>query len=82
MLGALLGWIILGGLAGWLAGRVAKGRGYGCLADIVLGIVGGVVGGWLFSLIGLRMGGVLGSFITAVFGAIVLIGIFQLFSRR
>jgi uncharacterized membrane protein YeaQ/YmgE (transglycosylase-associated protein family) len=82
MLGSLLGWIILGGLAGWLGARIAKGRGYGCLANIILGIVGAVIGGWLFSLIGLHMGGVFGSFITAVVGAAVLISIFQLFSRR
>jgi uncharacterized membrane protein YeaQ/YmgE (transglycosylase-associated protein family) len=79
---SLLGWIILGGLAGWLAGYLSKGRGYGCLANVVLGIVGAVIGGWLFSLIGLNLGGPLGSFITAVIGASVLIAVFQLFSRR
>ncbi|MBN1220490.1 MAG: GlsB/YeaQ/YmgE family stress response membrane protein [Anaerolineae bacterium] len=79
---SLLGWIILGGLAGWLASQLTKGRGSGCLVNIILGIIGGVVGGWLFDLIGIQLGGPVGSFITAVIGATVLIWIFQLFSRR
>jgi uncharacterized membrane protein YeaQ/YmgE (transglycosylase-associated protein family) len=78
---SLLVWIILGGLAGWLAGQLTKGRGYGCLGNVVLGIVGSVVGGWLFSLIGLRVIGGVGSFVAAVVGAIIVIAIAQMFSR-
>ena len=78
---SLLGWIILGGLAGWLAGQLTKGRGFGCLGNVLLGIVGSVVGGWLFSLIGFRAVGGIGSFVTAVLGAIVVIAIARLFTR-
>lgn len=78
---SLLVWIILGGLAGWLAGQLTKGRGYGCLGNILLGIVGSVVGGWLFSLIGFRVVGGIGGFVAAVIGAIVVISIARLFSR-
>lgn len=78
---SLLIWIILGGLAGWLAGQLTKGRGYGCLGNVLLGIVGSVVGGWLFSLIGLRVVGGVGSFVAAVVGAIIVIAIAQMFSR-
>jgi uncharacterized membrane protein YeaQ/YmgE (transglycosylase-associated protein family) len=81
---SLLGWIILGGLAGWLAGQLTKGRGSGCIVNVILGIVGGVVGGWLFDLMRINLGGLglIGSFITAVIGAAVLIWIGQLLSRR
>jgi uncharacterized membrane protein YeaQ/YmgE (transglycosylase-associated protein family) len=78
---SLLGWIILGGLAGWLAGQLTKGRGFGCLGNVLLGIVGSVVGGWLFSLIGFRVVGGVGSFVAAVLGAIVVIAIARLFSK-
>ena len=46
-------WIVVGLIAGWLAGRVMKGGGYGVLVDILLGIVGGIVGGWLFGMLGI-----------------------------
>ncbi|MEW5961893.1 MAG: GlsB/YeaQ/YmgE family stress response membrane protein [Chloroflexota bacterium] len=79
---SLLGWIILGGLAGWLAGQLTKGRGFGCLGNVLLGIVGSVVGGWLFSLIGFRVMGGPGSFVAAVIGAIVVVAIAQIFTGR
>ena len=52
-----LAWIIVGLIAGWLAGQVMKGGGYGILVDIILGILGGVVGGWIFGLLGIWPGG-------------------------
>ena len=59
-------WIIVGLIAGWLAGQVMKGGGYGVLVDIILGILGGVLGGWLFGLLGLWPGrGWIGSIIVA-----------------
>jgi uncharacterized membrane protein YeaQ/YmgE (transglycosylase-associated protein family) len=78
---SLLVWIVLGGLAGWLAGQLTKGRGFGCLGNVLLGIVGSVVGGWLFSLIGFRVVGSIGGFVAAVLGAIIVISIARLFSR-
>jgi uncharacterized membrane protein YeaQ/YmgE (transglycosylase-associated protein family) len=75
-------WILVGLIAGWLAGQVMKGGGYGVLVDIILGIVGGVVGGWLFGLLGIWPGGgLIGSIIVAFVGAVILIGITRLVKR-
>jgi len=70
-------WVILVGLiAGWLAGKIMKGSGYGTLGDIVLGILGGIIGGWLVRLLGFApMGGLITSIMTATVGAVVLIAI-------
>ncbi len=81
-MGWLLGWIIFGGLVGWLAGQLTKGRGFGCMGNVILGIIGAVIGGWLFSLIGFRVGGPIGSFITALVGAVVLISIAQMVNKK
>ena len=53
----LLAWIVVGLIAGWLAGKVMKGGGYGVLVDIILGILGGIVGGWVFGQLGIWPGG-------------------------
>ena len=72
----LLYWLVVGLIAGWLAGVVMKGGGYGVLADIVLGILGGVLGGWIFSMLGVSAGGgLIGGIIVAFIGAVVLVGI-------
>src|SRR5262249_61597732 len=52
-----LAWIVVGLIAGWLAGQVMRGGGYGVLVDIILGLVGGIVGGWVFGLLGIWPGG-------------------------
>ena len=52
----ILAWIVVGLIAGWLAGQVMKGGGYGVIADIILGILGGVVGGWIFGVLGIWRG--------------------------
>ena len=52
-----IAWIVVGLIAGWLAGQVMKGGGYGTIVDIILGILGGVVGGWVFGLLGIWPGG-------------------------
>jgi len=76
----LLLWVIIGGAAGWLAGIITKGKGYGCLGNVLVGVVGSVVGGWLFQIIpGVRpMSGLIGSLITAVLGAVALIALLRL----
>lgn len=67
-------WFLLIGLvAGWLAGQIVKGRGFGPLWDIVIGIIGAVLGGWLFGLFGLASGSLIGSLVTATVGAVVLL---------
>jgi uncharacterized membrane protein YeaQ/YmgE (transglycosylase-associated protein family) len=78
----LLYWLIVGLVAGWLAGVVMKGGGYGVLADIVLGILGGVLGGWIFSRLGIGAGGgLIGGIVVAFIGAVVLVAITRLIKR-
>ena len=75
-------WILVGLIAGWLAGKVMKGGGYGVLVDIILGILGGILGGWLFGELGIWPGGgVIGSIIVAFIGAVILVGITRLIKR-
>src|SRR5207245_11339301 len=74
-MGGFIYWILVGLIAGWLAGKVMKGGGYGVVADIVLGILGGIVGGWGFGMLGLRAGGLVGSLVVAVVGAVIVVWI-------
>lgn len=76
----LLAWIVIGLIAGWLAGTVSRGRGFGCLADIILGLIGAVVGGWIFVKLGIHVGGAIGSLAAAFVGAVVLVAIARLFA--
>lgn len=69
----LILWLIIGGLAGWIAGNIMRGGGFGVLGNIGVGIVGAVIGGFLFSLLGLSSSGFLGSLVTATVGAVVLL---------
>jgi uncharacterized membrane protein YeaQ/YmgE (transglycosylase-associated protein family) len=75
-------WFILIGLAaGWLAGQFMRGGGFGVVGDIVLGVLGAVVGGFLFRLLGLSAGGLIGSLVVATVGAIVLLALVRLIKR-
>lgn len=76
---SIIGWIILGLLAGWIASLIMKGSGYGILGDMVVGIVGALIGGWLGSaLFGLAVTGLnLTSLVLAIVGAIILIAIYR-----
>jgi uncharacterized membrane protein YeaQ/YmgE (transglycosylase-associated protein family) len=75
-------WIIVGLIAGWLAGQVMKGGGYGVLVDIILGLLGGLLGGWLFGQLGIWSGGgMVGSIIVAFIGAVILVAITRLIKR-
>lgn len=78
----LIWWLIVDGVAGLLAGLAMKGGGYGIVADIVLGILGAIRGGWIFGLLGIGAGGgMLGSIVVAFIGACILIGITRLIKR-
>ena len=78
----LLYFLLVGAVAGWLAGQVMKGRGFGTLWNIILGIIGGIIGGWLFGVLGISAGGgLLGSIITAAVGAVVLIFVAGFFKK-
>jgi uncharacterized membrane protein YeaQ/YmgE (transglycosylase-associated protein family) len=73
-------WITIGLIAGWLAGKIARGRGFGCFTDIVLGIVGSFIGGWVFLKLGILGGGFWYSLAAATLGAVILVSIAHLFS--
>jgi len=74
--------ILVGLIAGWLAGQVMKGSGYGILIDILLGLVGGVIGGWLFGALGVYPGGgVIGSIVVAFIGAVILVALSRAIKR-
>jgi uncharacterized membrane protein YeaQ/YmgE (transglycosylase-associated protein family) len=75
-------WFILVGLvAGWLAGMLVKGGGFGVVGDLVVGVVGALLGGYLFGLFGLSAGGLVGSIVVATVGAIVLIVILRVIKK-
>ncbi len=73
--------LVVGGVAGWLAGLIMKGRGFGFLGNIVVGIIGGLLGGFLFGLFGLSSGSLLGSLAMALVGAVVLLFIVGLIKK-
>ena len=82
----LLAWIVVGAIAGWLSGQFMKGRGFGLLGDILVGVAGGLIGGWLASVL-LKMpdavnGINLGSILVAFLGAVLLIFVARLFQGR
>jgi uncharacterized membrane protein YeaQ/YmgE (transglycosylase-associated protein family) len=77
----LIWFLLIGLVAGWLAGKLTKGSGYGVLGDIVLGVLGAFVGGFLFRLVGLVAYGTIGSIIVATAGAVVLVLVVRMLRR-
>ncbi len=77
----LIYFLLIGLAAGWLAGKIMKGRSFGVLGDLVVGVVGAVVGGFLFRLVGLVAVGLLGTLISATAGAVVLLFLLQKIKR-
>jgi len=71
--------LFIGGIVGWLAGVIVKGRGFGILGDIVVGVVGAMLGGWLSSMTGLYVYGSFAAFITALVGAVTLVSLTRFF---
>jgi uncharacterized membrane protein YeaQ/YmgE (transglycosylase-associated protein family) len=79
-----MGWLwflIIGVLAGWLAGKLTRGSGFGLIGDMLVGIIGALLGGFLFGLVGLVSFGLAGSLITATVGAIVFLYVVRLLKR-
>ncbi|MDH3840290.1 MAG: GlsB/YeaQ/YmgE family stress response membrane protein [Chromatiales bacterium] len=72
---SLILFLLIGAIAGWLAGNLMKGGGFGLIGNIVVGIIGAFIGGFLFGLLGISAGGIIGSLITATVGAAVLLWI-------
>jgi len=74
--------LIVGAIAGWLAGQIVRGFGFGLVGNIVVGIIGAVVAGWLFPRLGISLGGgLIGSIIAAAIGAVILLFIIGLIKR-
>lgn len=74
--------LVIGAVAGWLAGVVVKGGGFGLVGDIVVGIVGALVAGFLFPALGIHLGsGIIGTIIAAAIGAIIFLVIIKLIKR-
>ncbi len=71
--------IVVGGIAGWLSGLIMKGAGFGLLGNIVVGVIGAIVGSWIFGFFGISAGGgMVGSILTALAGAVVLLYVARL----
>jgi uncharacterized membrane protein YeaQ/YmgE (transglycosylase-associated protein family) len=78
----LIVWLIVGAVAGWLAGMVVKGGGFGLIGDIIVGIVGAFIAGWLLPQLGIVIGsGIVGAIIDAFIGAVILLIIIRLIKR-
>ena len=74
--------LVVGAVAGWLAGNLMKGRGFGLIGNIIVGIIGAIVGGFVFNFFGIAAGGSwLGLIITATIGAMILVFLIGLFRR-
>jgi len=79
---ALIIWLVVGAIAGWLAGMVVKGGGYGLIGDIVVGILGGLFAGWLLPQVGIVIGsGMIAAIIDAFIGAVILLIALRLIKR-
>ena len=83
MLTGIIIWLIVGAIAGWLAGQVVKGGGFGLIGDIVVGIIGAFIAGWLLPIIHFpEIGGpIIGAIIDAFIGAVILLVIIKLIKR-
>ena len=82
MISFLIWLIVVGLIAGWAAGKIMRGGGYGAAMDIVLGIAGAIVGGWIFNALGIYPGsGIIGSLVVAIVGAIFLVWLSRLLKK-
>lgn len=77
----LILFLVVGLVAGWLAGRIMKGKGFGLVGDLVVGVIGAFIGVWLFGLLGISSGGILGLLIAALVGALVLLYLIRMVKR-
>lgn len=70
---SIFGWLFMGLVAGWLTGKLTRGRGFGIIADVILGLIGSVIGGWLFGKMGIEFYGFIGGLAAATVGAVLLV---------
>ncbi|HEV7877163.1 GlsB/YeaQ/YmgE family stress response membrane protein [Bradyrhizobium sp.] len=79
---SIIVWLIVGAIAGWLAGLIVKGGGFGLLGNIVVGIVGAVVAGWLLPYLGITLGGgIIAAIIHSAIGAVIVLVIISMVRR-
>jgi uncharacterized membrane protein YeaQ/YmgE (transglycosylase-associated protein family) len=78
----LITFLVIGLLAGWLAGKIMKGPGYGLIGDLIVGVIGAFLGSWLFGMLGIAAWGFLGSLVTATVGAVVLLWLIRFFRKK
>lgn len=78
----LIWFLLIGLIAGWIAGQLTKGGGFGPIGNLIVGVAGAVLGGFLFGLLGFTASGLLGSLITAVVGAVVFLFILGLIAKK
>jgi uncharacterized membrane protein YeaQ/YmgE (transglycosylase-associated protein family) len=77
--GSLIAWVVLGLLAGWLAGKLTRGHGFGCIGNVAIGLVGAVIGGFIFSALGINgLAGFWGGLWIAIIGAAALLVLINL----
>jgi uncharacterized membrane protein YeaQ/YmgE (transglycosylase-associated protein family) len=77
----IIWFLVVGLIAGWLAGKIMKGSGYGVVGDLVVGILGAIIGGWVFGVLGIAAWGLLGRIIMALAGALILLYLVRLVKR-
>lgn len=78
----LLWVIVIGILAGWIAGKIMRGSGFGVLGDLIVGVIGSLLGSFIFGLLGLGTYGLIGRLVVAVIGALILLWLIRLIKRR
>ncbi len=79
---SLIWFLLIGLIAGWLAGKVMRGGGFGIVGDMIVGVIGALIGGWLFGVLGIGLGlGIIGAIITAFVGAVILLAILRAVRR-
>ena len=81
-LGYWVWFLFIGGVIGWLAGVITRGRGFGIIGDIVVGVVGAMLGGWIAGVIGISANSSFAAFLLALVGAVVLVGLTRLIVRK
>jgi len=78
----LLLFLVIGVAAGFLAGKIMRGAGFGLVGDLIVGVIGSFIGAWVFGLLGIEAGGILGLLVASVVGAVLLLYVLRLFKKR
>lgn len=78
----LITFLVIGLMAGWLAGKIMRGSGYGLIGDLIIGVIGAFLGSWIFGLLRIAAWGFLGSLVTATVGAVVLLWLIRFFKKK